>query len=111
MKKKFNYTLFLTIFLVFIIFCFVIFKFFLPYFSYKNIKYAEDYSISDLIKSRNVVLEYVKPTEEMINKYDINEDGKITDIDIKLIQQLIVGFYDSYEVKNNSQKVIEYIIN
>lgn len=74
-----------------------------------SVKYANDYSITDMLNTQKIVSGLVVPTEEMVGKYDINQDGEITSIDTDIIKQFLLGYYDAYEVRNNNQKAIKYV--
>lgn len=82
---------------------------YLVFFNNSSTKYANNYSSKDMLKAQKIILGIIEPTEELIEKYDINEDDEITHTDIQIMQQMIIGLYDSYEVKNNKKKVIKYI--
>lgn len=103
-KTKINYKMILIMLLVFMLFYIVFNQFCLS-----NIKYAKDYSMSDLIEVKKIYSEDIIPTEEMVEKYDIDEDKEITNVDIELIRQMLLGYYDSYEVINNNRKTIKHI--
>lgn len=103
-KTKINYKMILIMLLVFMLFYIVFNQFCLS-----NIKYAKDYSMSDLIEVKKIYSKDIIPTEEMVEKYDIDEDKEITNVDIELIRQMLLGYYDSYEVINNNRKTIKHI--
>ena len=103
-KTKINYKMILIMLLVFMLFYIVFNQFCLS-----NIKYAKDYSMSDLIEVKKIYSKDIIPTEEMVEKYDIDEDKEITNVDIELIRQMLLGYYDSYEVINSNRKTIKHI--
>lgn len=105
-NRRNHYKSLLIVFLIFAILFYIIAT--LPPFS-THTKYANDYILLDMIKAQRIVLDYDVPTEEMIKKYDINEDAEITATDVKIIQQMILGYYDAYEIRNDNKKVIKYI--
>lgn len=106
LRKKIFYTLTIMIITLLTInivsFCY--------YTQFVSIKYSKDYSTIDYIKTRKIILEIVEPTDEMFEKYDMDENGEITDSDAQIIKQMILGFYDSYEVKNNNVVAVKYEI-
>lgn len=97
----------IVFFIIFLIISFFIISLFWL-FSTKT-KCVEDYSILDALIAQKTALGYKVTTEEMIDKYDMDFDGEITHTDAKIIQQMVLGLYDSYEVKDNNHKSIKYI--
>lgn len=93
--------------LIVALFIIVMFLFVILFFP-SSIKYANDYSSKDMLNAQKIILGIIEPTEEIFEKYDINEDGEITYTDVQIMQQMILGFYDSYEIKNNKVKAIKY---
>lgn len=109
-NKKCNYKLILMITITLVLLLFICFCYFFSSISMTNRKYAKDYSAIDILIAHKIDLDYMLPTEKMMLKYDINEDGKINDVDVKIIQQMVLGFYDYYEVRNSDKKVVKYIM-
>lgn len=95
-----------TLISIFITLLFCIIYFIQPTKTYT--KYSKDYSSVDMLSAQKIILGYSKQTEEMIEKYDINLDGEITYTDIQIIQQMIIGIYDTYEVRTHDKKAIKY---
>lgn len=76
-----------------------------------SIKYADNYSITDMLSAQQIVLGHTSTTEEALKKYDMNQDGEITSVDVDIIIQLLLGYYDAYEVRRNYISSIKYFNN
>ncbi len=73
------------------------------------VKYASDYSARDMLGAQKIILGINPITKESLDKYDMNCDGKITSTDVDIMQQMCIGIYDSYVVKNKRCIAIKYI--
>ena len=104
-NRRNHYKSLLIVFLIFAVMFYIITT--LPPFT-THTKHSEDYSAIDMLRAQKIVLGYTTPTKEMIDKYDINEDGEVTYTDVQIIQQMMCGFYDSYEVRSKNHIVIKY---
>ena len=85
-------------------------SFVLIFFAETNIKYAEDYLATDYVKAKKIALSANTPTDEMIEKYDIDNNGEVTCIDVEIIKQMICGYYDCCMIKNGECMAIKYIV-
>lgn len=104
-NNRIFFMLFLITTIIFVSFSFVVLDTFYP----KHIKYATDYKAYHIVKARNIILSDSIPTEEELEKYDINDDGKINDADIELMRHMILELYDCYEVRDGRRKAIKYM--
>lgn len=85
-NKIYNVNLIITVFVIILLSIIFIFCRFSA-----CVKYSYDYSLLDLLLAQKVALGYNEPTKDVIRKYDMNEDGEITNTDVLIIQHLIIG--------------------
>lgn len=76
--------------------------------SYYIKRHAKDYSSVDLLKIQKIILEIEPQTKETLNKYDVDEDGKITYTDLRIIQDMNIKIYDMYMVKKGKRYAIKF---
>lgn len=63
-----------------------------------SLKKARNYALSDLASAQMINLGVKLPTLKDWEKYDINIDEKIDNVDVQIIQQMLLGYYDYYIV-------------
>lgn len=75
-------------------------------FKFISIKNADDYEITDAVKMQKIIDEVKYPTIEDYERYDIDLDGTITDKDIKIVLNMIIGVYDKYIMVDDNRLII-----
>ena len=87
----------------------LIFSVFIANFYNVDKKYSNDYLAVDYVKTKNIISEERIATVEELAKYDVNNDGKLTEDDLLIMRCLICEVFNTYEIRNTRCKAIKYI--